>query len=83
MTVKMIKATIKEADRIFAKGFGHLFRGTDHVYAPNDIVQLIVMDKGKSVEHISDGKYYRVTAVMNSINAPLEKGWQMIEVKGV
>lgn len=83
MTVRTIKTTEEEANRILENKVRFIFRSDKDCFRETDIIQFRVIKNLHDVLHKIDSKKYVVTAVMNHRDAPIVEGYQFISFREV
>ena len=78
MTMRTIKTTEGEANRIIENKVRFVIRNERDCFKENDIIQFRVIKNLHDVLHKIDSKKYVVTAVMNHRDAPIVEGYQFI-----
>lgn len=78
MTVRTIKTTKAEADRIIENKVHHIFRSANERIRAGDVIQFLAYKDGKPVTHKINSKGYIVTIVQDSGLAPVQDGWQAV-----
>ena len=78
MTMRTIKTTEAEANRILENKVRFVIRNERDCFKENDIIQFRVIKNLHDVLHKIDSKKYVVTAVMNHRDAPIVEGYQFI-----
>ena len=83
MTMRTIKTTEAEANRIIENKVRFVIRNERDCFKENDIIQFRVIKNLHDVLHKIDSKKYVVTAVMNHRDAPIVEGYQFIAFREV
>lgn len=83
MTMRTIKTTEAEANRILENKVRFVIRNEKDCFKENDIIQFRVIKNLHDVLHKIDSKKYVVTAVMNHRDAPIVEGYQFIAFREV
>lgn len=83
MTVRTIKTTEEEANRILENKVRFIFRSDKDCFRETDIIQFRVIKNLHDVLHKIDSKKYVVTAVMDCMTAPVVKGYQFIAFREI
>lgn len=83
MTMRTIKTTESEANRIIENKVRFVIRNERDCFKENDIIQFRVIKNLHDVLHKIDSKKYVVTAVMNHRDAPIVEGYQFIAFREV
>ena len=83
MTMRTIKTTEAEANRIIENKVRFVIRNERDCFKENDIIQFRVIKNLHDVLHKIDSKKYVVTAVMNHRDAPIIEGYQFIAFREV
>ena len=83
MTMRTIKTTEGEANRIIENKVRFVIRNEKDCFKENDIIQFRVIKNLHDVLHKIDSKKYVVTAVMNHRDAPIVEGYQFIGFREV
>lgn len=83
MTVRTIKTTEEEANRILENKVRFIFRSDKDCFREADIIQFRVIKNLHDVLHKIDSKKYVVTAVMDCMTAPVVKGYQFIAFREI
>lgn len=83
MTIRTIKTTEAEANKIIDGKIRFIIRGDRDFYKENDIIKFRVIKNLHDVLHKIDSKKYVVTAVMNHRDAPIVEGYQFIGFREV
>lgn len=83
MTMRTIKTTEAEANRIIENKVRFVIRNEKDCFKENDIIQFRVIKNLHDVLHKIDSKKYVVTAVMNHRDAPIIEGYQFIAFREV
>ena len=83
MTMRTIKTTEGEANRIIENKVRFVIRNEKDCFKENDIIQFRVIKNLHDVLHKIDSKKYVVTAVMNHRDAPIVEGYQFIAFREV
>ena len=83
MTMRTIKTTEAEANRILENKVRFVIRNEKDCFKENDIIQFRVIKNLHDVLHKIDSKKYVVTAVMNHKDAPIIEGYQFIAFREV
>ena len=83
MTMRTIKTTEGEANRIIENKVRFVIRNERDCFKENDIIQFRVIKNLHDVLHKIDSKKYVVTAVMNHRDAPIVEGYQFIAFREV
>lgn len=83
MTMRTIKTTEAEANRIVENKVRFVIRNERDCFKENDIIQFRVIKNLHDVLHKIDSKKYVVTAVMNHRDAPIVEGYQFIAFREV
>ena len=78
MTMRTIKTTEGEANRIIENKVRFVIRNERDCFKENDIIQFRVIKNLHDVLHKIDSRKYVVTAVMNHRDAPIVEGYQFI-----
>lgn len=78
MTIRTIKTNMVEATKIFEDKVRYIFRTDKEAIKEGDVIQfLCVKDKRPSLHQINN-KSFVVTDVRDCMNAPIDKGVQII-----
>ena len=83
MTMRTIKTTQAEANRIIENKVRFVIRGEKDRFKENDIIQFRVIKNLHDVLHKIDSRKYVVTAVMTHRDAPIVEGYQFIAFREV
>lgn len=83
MTMRTIKTTEAEANRIIENKVRFVIRNEKDCFKENDIIQFRVIKNLHDVLHKIDSKKYVVTAVMDCMTAPVVKGYQFIAFREI
>ena len=83
MTIKTIKTNDIEANRIIENKTRFIFRSDRDFFKEGDIIEFRVIKDGKEVIHKINSKRYVVTAVMDCMTAPIEKGFLFIAFRAL
>lgn len=83
MTMRTIKTTEGEANRIIENKVRFVIRNEKDCFKENDIIQFRVIKNLHDVLHKIDSRKYVVTAVMNHRDAPIVEGYQFIAFREV
>lgn len=83
MTTRTIKTNEVEANKIIENKIRFIFRSDKDFFKENDIIKFRVTKNFHDVLHKIDSKTYVVTAIMDHMNAPIEKGYQFIAFREV
>ena len=83
MTMRTIKTTEAEANRIIENKVRFVIRNERDCFKENDIIQFRVIKNLHDVLHKIDSRKYVVTAVMNHRDAPIVEGYQFIGFREV
>ena len=83
MTMRTIKTTEGEANRIIENKVRFVIRNEKDCFKENDIIQFRVIKNLHDVLHKIDSKKYVVTVVMNHRDAPIIEGYQFIAFREV
>ena len=83
MTIRTIKTTEEEANKIIQNKVRFVIRSNKDFFKENDIIKFRVIKNLHDVLHKIDSKKYVVTAVMNHMDAPIVKGYQFISFREV
>ena len=83
MTMRTIKTTESEANRIIENKVRFVIRNERDCFKENDIIQFRVIKNLHDVLHKIDSRKYVVTAVMNHRDAPIVEGYQFIAFREV
>lgn len=83
MTMRTIKTTEAEANRIIENKVRFVIRNEKDCFKENDIIQFRVIKNLHDVLHKIDSRKYVVTAVMNHMDAPIVEGYQFIAFREV
>lgn len=83
MTIRTIKTTEAEANKIIDGKIRFIIRGDKDFYKENDIIKFRVIKNFHDVLHKIDPKKYVVTAVMDHRDAPIVEGYQFIAFREV
>lgn len=83
MTMRTIKTTEAEANRIIENKVRFVIRNERDCFKENDIIQFRVIKNLHDVLHKIDSRKYVVTAVMNHRDAPIVEGYQFIAFREV
>ena len=78
MTIKTIKTNEAEAQKIIENKVTFIFRDEREWFREGDILEFRVVRNMKTIVHKIDGQSFIVTAVMNWVDAPIERGYQFI-----
>lgn len=83
MTIRTIKTTEAEANKILEGKLRFLVRGDRDFFKENDIIKFRVIKNLHDVLHKIDSKKYVVTVVMDYRDAPIVEGHQLIGFREV
>lgn len=83
MTIRTIKTTEAEANKILDNKLRFIIRGDKDFFKENDIIKFRVIKNLHDVLHKIDSKKYIVTAVMDHMDAPIVKGYQFISFREI
>ena len=83
MTIRTIKTTEEEANKILENKVRFIFRSDKDCFRETDIIQFRVIKNLHDVLHKIDSKKYVVTAVMDCMTAPIVEGYQFIAFREV
>lgn len=83
MTIRTIKTTEAEANKILEGKLRFIIRGDRDFFKENDIIKFRVIKNLHDVLHKIDSKKYVVTAVMDHMDAPIVKGYQFIAFREI
>ena len=83
MTIRTIKTTEAEANKIVENKVRFVIRGDKDCFKENYIIQFRVIKNLHDVLHKIDSKKYVVTAVMDHRDAPIVEGYQFISFREV
>ena len=83
MTIRTIKTTEAEANKILDGKLRFIIRGDRDFFKENDIIKFRVIKNLHDVLHKIDSKKYVVTAVMDHMHAPIVKGYQFIAFREI
>lgn len=83
MTIRTIKTTEGEANKIIEGKVRFIIRSDRDFFKENDIIKFRVIKNLHDVLHKIDSKKYVVTAVMDYMDAPIVKGYQFIAFREV
>ena len=83
MTMRTIKTTEAEANRIIENKVRFVIRNERDCFKENDIIQFRVIKNLHDVLHKIDSKKYVVTAVMNHRDAQIVEVYQFIAFREV
>lgn len=83
MTIRTIKTTEAEANKILEDKLRFIIRGDRDFYKENDIIKFRVIKNLHDVLHKIDSKKYVVTTVMDHRDAPIVEGYQFISFREV
>ena len=83
MTIRTIKTTEAEANKILENKLRFIIRGDKDFFKENDIIKFRVIKNLHDVLHKIDSKKYIVTAVMDHMDAPIVKGYQFISFREI
>jgi hypothetical protein len=83
MTIRTIRITEAEANKIIEGKVRFIIRGDRDFFKENDIIRFRVIKNLHDVLHKIDSKKYVVTAVMDHMDAPIVKGYQFIAFREV
>lgn len=83
MTIRTIKTTEAEANKIIDGKIRFIIRGDKDFYKENDIIKFRVIKNLHDVLHKIDSKKYVVTTVMDHRDAPIVEGYQFIAFREV
>lgn len=83
MTIRTIKTTEAEANKIIDGKIRFIIRGDKDFYKENDIIKFRVIKNLHDVLHKIDSRKYVVTAVMDHRDAPIVEGYQFIAFREV
>ena len=83
MTIRTIKTTEAEANRIIENKVRFVIRNERDCFKENDIIQFRVIKNLHDVLHKIDSKKYVVTAVMDHMDAPIVNGYQFIAFREI
>lgn len=78
MTVRTIRASVEESDRILEGKVRYIFRGANEFFRVGDVIEFAAYKDTKRVLHKNNEKKYIVTTVSNYLQAPVIKGFQVI-----
>ncbi len=79
MAIRTIKTSMEEAARILDDKVRFVFRSDRDFIKEGDVIQfLVIKDKRPVTMHRLNSKSFVVTDVRDRMNAPLEKGVQII-----
>ena len=78
MIIRTIKTNEAEADRILNGEIRFIFRSDKDCYTDGDVIEFRVIKNEKEVLHRINSRKYVVTAVMDCMQAPIEKGYMFI-----
>ena len=81
MVVRTIKTNVNEADSLLNNKISFIFRSDKDCIKEGDIIQFLCMRDRRSVLHRINNKSFVVTRVMDSMTAPLLKGYQVIGIR--
>lgn len=83
MTIRTIKTTEAEANKILEDKLRFIIRGDRDFFKENDIIKFRVIKNLHDVLHKIDSKKYVVTAVMDHRDAPIVEGFQFISFREI
>ena len=83
MTIRKIKTTEEEANKIVENKIRFVIRSDKDFFKENDIIKFRVIKNLHDVLHRIDSKKYVVTAVMDHMEAPIVEGYQFISFREV
>ena len=83
MTIRTIKTTEAEANKILDGKLRFIIRGDRDFFKENDIIKFRVIKNLHDVLHKIDSKKYVVTAVMDHRDAPIVEGYQFISFREI
>ena len=83
MTIRTIKTTEAEANKILDNKLRFIIRGDKDFFKENDIIKFRVIKNLHDVLHKIDSKKYVVTTVMDHMDAPIGKGYQFISFREI
>ena len=83
MTIRKIKTTEAEANKILDGKLRLIIRGDRDFFKETDIIKFRVIKNLHDVLHKIDSKKYVVTAVMDHRDAPIVEGYQFIAFREV
>lgn len=83
MTMRTIKTTEAEANRIIENKVRFVIRSDRDCFKENDVIQFRVIKNLHDVLHKIDSKKYIVTTVMDYRDAPIVEGYQFISFREV
>ena len=83
MTMRIIKTTEDEANRILDNKVRFVFRNDKACFKVNDIIQFRVIKNLHDVLHKIDRKRYIVTEVLDCTLAPVVEGYQFIAFREI
>lgn len=78
MTIRTIKTTEEEANKIIENKVRFVIRSDKDFFKENDIIKFRVIKNLHDVLHKIDSKKYVVTVVMDHLDAPIVKGYKFI-----
>ena len=83
MTIRTIKTTEVEANKIIDNKLRFIIRSNRDCFKENDIIQFRVIKNLHDVLHKIDARKYVVTSVMDHRDAPIVEGYQFIAFREV
>lgn len=83
MTMRTIKTTEEEANKILENKIRFIFRSDRDYFKEGDLIAFRVVKNLNPVLHKIDKRGYIVTAVMDYRDAPVVKGYQFIAFREV
>lgn len=83
MTIRTIKATEEEANKIIENKVRFVIRSDKAFFKENDIIKFRVIKNMHDVLHKIDSKNYVVTAVMDHRDAPIIEGHQFVAFREI
>ena len=83
MTIRTIKTTEAEANKILEDKLRFIIRGDREFFKENDIIKFRVIKNLHDVLHKIDSKKYVVTAVMDHRDVPIVEGYQFISFREI
>ena len=83
MTMRTIKTTEEEANKILENKIRFIFRSEKYCFKEGDLIAFRVVKNLNPVLHKIDKHGYIVTAVLGHTDAPVLKGYQFIAFREV
>ena len=78
MTVRTVKTNMEEAAKILNDKVRYIFRSDKDSIKEGDIIQFLCIKNMKPALHEINNKSFVVTDVRDCMNAPIDKGVQII-----